>query len=143
MFYFDNSNILNDQLWTAATGKWDQGALGHQSYVADPNSSLTATFNQCALCANTILLAYTNQNGTIRVGNLTTTGWQTSSLGIASTKGSDLGITPFYRAGVKDEFKLYYQRASDENLVLAAWTPATNNNGGKFALFACDSFEPD
>ena len=117
--------------YTALTGKWNLGALSDQGYTAMPNSSLTAMYNQCKLCANTTIIAFQDENGFVQIGNSTSGGWTLTQLGPAldPEMGTGLALQPFYRNGLEDQINLFHQK-SDLNMSLASWKPAFINNGG-------------
>ena len=96
-----------------------------------PNSSLTAMYNQCKLCANTTIIAFQDENGFVQIGNLTSGGWTLTQLGpaLAPEMGTGLALQPFYLNGSEDQINLFHQK-SDLNLSLASWKPASENNGG-------------
>ena len=48
VYYLDSNNIVRDQIWNAIAGQWSSGALAYQNYTTTQNSSLTATYDQCA-----------------------------------------------------------------------------------------------
>ena len=88
-------------------------------------------FNQCAMCANTTLLAFQAPDLDVQFCNFTSSGWQISSLGLTAAEGSGLSIAPFHYSWLKDQINLYYQRKTDGWLTLASLVPASLNNGGK------------
>ena len=131
VFYLDANNLIHDMSYTPSTGKWNSGALSDQRYIAMPNSSLTAMYNQCKLCANTTIIAFQDENGFVQIGNFTSDGWTLTQLGPAldPEMGTGLALQPFYLNGSEDQINLYHQK-SDLNMSLASWKPAFTNNGG-------------
>lgn len=85
-------------------------------------------YNQCGLCANTMIIAFQDTNGFIQIGNLTTGGWVLTQLGPALDPGIGTGLAlhPFYLNGSADQINLYHQR-SDLNMSLASWKPSLIN----------------
>lgn len=96
-----------------------------------PNSSLAAMYNQCPLCANTTIIAFQDKNGSVQVGNLTSSGWTLTQLGPALDPeiGTGLALQPFNVPGSEDQINLYHQK-SNLSMSLASWIPAGLNNGG-------------
>jgi hypothetical protein len=99
------------------------------NYVTHPSSTLSAMYNQCALCSNTVLLAYQDINEIIQVANQTSSGWTLTQLNLGPVTGTGLALHPFFRAGFEDQINLFYQKSS-LNTALASWIPAALNNGG-------------
>ncbi|MCJ1228038.1 hypothetical protein MMC12_004698 [Toensbergia leucococca] len=130
VFYLDISNVIHNIAYTAATGRWNSGALSGQGYTAMSNSSLAAMHNQCTRCANTTIIAFQDENGLVQIGNLTSTGWTLTQLGSAldPEMGTGLALQPFYRNGSEDQINLFHQK-SNLNMSLASWKPAPYNNG--------------
>ncbi|KAL9036679.1 MAG: hypothetical protein Q9214_006029, partial [Letrouitia sp. 1 TL-2023] len=127
IFYLDVGNLIHDIIYTPVNGtegNWTSGSLSDQGYIAMPNSSLTAMYNQCTLCANTTMIAFQDKNGFVQFGNLTAHGWTLTQLGVAldPKKGTGLALQPFYRPGAEDQINIYYQK-SYHNLSLACWKP--------------------
>lgn len=96
-----------------------------------PNSSLSAMYDSCSLCANTTLIAFQDENGFVQIGNLTSDGWTLTQLGqqLEPELGTGLALLPVYHSNLKDQINLYYQKSS-LNLALAALYPASGRNGG-------------
>ena len=95
-----------------------------------PNSSLTAMYSQCNLCANTTIIAFQDENGLVQIGNLASGGWTLTQLGPAldPDMGAELILQLFYLNRSEDQINLYYKK-SDLNMSLASWKPAFENNG--------------
>ena len=120
MFYLDANNLIHDNSYNSSTGKWDLGALSYQGYTAMPNSSLTAIYNQCKLCANTTIIAFQDENGFVQIGNLTSGGWTLTQLGPAlrPEMGTGLALQPFYRNGLEDQINLFHQQSNLTSFLL-------------------------
>lgn len=130
VFYLDVNNIIHDISYSLSSGKWNMGTLSDERYTTMPNSSLTAMYNQCRLCANTTIIAFQDKNGFVQIGNHTSGGWTLTQLGPAlePQMGTGLALQPFYRNGAADQINLYYQK-SNLNMSLASWKAASVNNG--------------
>ena len=87
-----------------------------------PNSSLSAMYHWCRLCANTTIIAFQDKNGFVQIGNHTSRGWTLNQLGqdLEPVMGTGLALQPFYRSGWLDQINLYHQK-SLLNLSLASW----------------------
>lgn len=121
VFYLNNSDVIHDVSYTASTG-WTSGRLADRGYTSMPNSSISAMYNQCRLCANTTIIAFQDTNGFFQIGNLTSDGWTLEQLGpdLEPEIGTALALQPFYRSGSEDRINLYYQK-SNLNMSLAGW----------------------
>ena len=124
------NNLIHDAIYNVSVLEWSPGVLSNNGYRAMPNSSLSAMYNQCRLCANTTIIAFQDENGFVQIGNLTTAGWTLTQLGSAldPIMGTGLALQPFYRTGLQDQVNLYHQK-SDLTMSLACWQPAPMNNG--------------
>lgn len=138
MFNLDVGNRIHDIVFTQVPGnegQWASEFLSDQGYIAMSNSSLTAMYNQCTLCANTTIIAFQNTNGYVQFGNRTTYGWNLTQLSVALDPqiGTGLALQPFYRQGTADQINMYYQKSYD-NMSLASWKPAmpSESNEGEF-----------
>lgn len=91
------------------------------------NSSLSAMYNWCELCANTIIIAFQDENGFVKIGNFTSDGWTLKALGqdLNPALGTGLALQPFYRSGLADQINLYYQK-SVLNMALASRPGSAN-----------------
>lgn len=134
IFYLDNSNIIHDASYTPSTGKWNSGVLSDQGYTAMPNSSLSAMYNQCKLCANTTIIAFQDVNGFVQLGIFTSNGWTLKQLGPALEPqlGTGLALQPYYFNG-SENVSLYYQK-SNLSLSLAVWARPSQYNDGLSAI---------
>ncbi|MCJ1465170.1 hypothetical protein MMC07_003786 [Pseudocyphellaria aurata] len=131
IFYLDVNNLIHDSTYTASTGSWTAGTLSDHKYTAMSNSSLTAMYNWCRLCANTTIIAFQDENGFVQIGNHTSNGWTLNQLGqvLAPESGTGLALQPFYRVGEADQINLYYQK-SVLNMALASWQSNLRNGDG-------------
>ena len=100
-----------------------------------PNSSLAIMYHQCEYCANVTIIAFQDENGRLKIGNLTSTGWTLTILdGLYGPSGptplplpgTGLAFCPNYIPGLQDRIDLYYQ-TSWGNISLASWTPINSN----------------
>lgn len=93
------------------------------------NSSLSALYDQCRLCANTTLIAFQDENGYVQIGNFTSAGWTLTQLGAAlrPIMGTGLALQTFYRKGLRDQINLYHQK-SNFKIGLACWEVALIDN---------------
>ena len=135
VFYLNDSDIIHDVNYTPSTDNWTSGTLADQGYTAMPNSSLSAMYNQCELCANTTIIAFQDMNGFVQISNLTSDGWTLVQLGpdLDPEIGTALALQPFYRSGLEDQINLYYQK-SNLNMSLASWQPVSQGSHGLFAV---------
>lgn len=101
-----------------------------------PNSSLSAMYNWCILCANTTLIAFQDENGFVQIGNLTLDGWTLKQWGqgLKPVLGTGLALHPFYRHDSIDQINLYYQN-SNLNMVLSIWNTGSENQRGLSIIF--------
>lgn len=127
------NNLIHDVVYTDTTRTWTSGILPSQGYAAMSNSSLSAMYNQCKLCANTTVIAFQDKNGFVQIGNFTSSGWSLTQLdqSLNPIMGTGLALQPFYRAGMEDQINLYHQK-SGLNMGLASWKPALANSNGPF-----------
>ncbi len=130
MFYLDSNNRIHDSIYNSSTDTWNAGTISAQGYSTMPNSSLSAMYNQCQLCANTTIVAFQDSNGFVQVANLTSSGWILTQVNLNPHLGTGLALQPFYLAGLEDQINLYHQKL-DLYLSLASWKPAAKNNGGE------------
>ena len=129
IFYMDSNNLIHDIIWD---GSWTPGVISAKGYIAAPNSSLSAMYNQCRFCANTTILAYQDANNFIQIANRTKSGWQTTQLLINQIENTGLALQPYYWAGLEDQIDLYYQR-KDLRMAMASWKPFSLTSRGKLA----------
>ena len=115
------NNLIHDISYTDLTGSWTSGTLSAQGYTAMPNSTLSAMYNWCGLCANTTIIAFQDKNGFVQIGNYESGDWTLKQLGqdLQPQLGTGLALQPFYRRGLRDQVNLYYQK-SNLNLALAS-----------------------
>lgn len=101
------------------------------------NSSLSAMYNWCSLCANTTIIAFQDENGFVQIGNSTSGGWTLTQLGqdLEPALGTGLALQPFYRTGQVDQVNLYYQK-SFLNLSLASTDLGSTQGGWSTILHA-------
>ncbi|MCJ1470977.1 hypothetical protein MMC07_009625 [Pseudocyphellaria aurata] len=67
VFYLDVNNLIHDISYSASTGNYTAGTLSAQGYTTMPNSSLSATYDWCSLCANnTTIIAFQDEHGVVR-----------------------------------------------------------------------------
>jgi len=128
VFYVDANYVIHDIKYNFSMESWSAGTISSQGYTTCPNSSLSAMYNQCSLCANTKIVAFQDENGFVQVANLTTGGWTLTQVNLDPLIGTGLALQPFYRLGLEDQINLYHQKA-DLNMSLASWKPAQVNNG--------------
>ncbi|KUJ24686.1 uncharacterized protein LY89DRAFT_713478 [Mollisia scopiformis] len=128
VYYTDNNYLLQDIIYNSTTNEWNSGTISGSNYITHPNSSLSATYNQCRRCANTTIVAYQDINGFVQVANLTSSGWTLTQLKFDAYTGTGLALQPFYRAGSQDQINLYHQ-TSDLNITLGSWDPTLSNTG--------------
>jgi hypothetical protein len=131
VFYVDANYVIHDIQYNFSMESWSAGTISSQGYTICPNSSLSAMYNQCSLCANTKIVAFQDENGFVQVANLTTGGWTLTQVNLDPLMGTGLALQPFYRLGLEDQINLYHQKA-DLNMSLASWKPAQVNNGGEY-----------
>jgi hypothetical protein len=90
-------------------------------------------YNWCALCANTTLIAFQDENGLVQIGNFSASGgWNLTQLdaSLDPLPGTGLALHPFYRQGLEDQINLFHQKSSTLDMALASWKPAAANGGG-------------
>ncbi|MCJ1429008.1 hypothetical protein MMC29_006921 [Sticta canariensis] len=131
LFYLDVNNLIHDITYTDSTGNWTPGTLSAQGYTTMPNSSLSAMYHWCRLCANTTIIAFQDKNGFVQIGNHTSRGWTLNQLGqdLEPVMGTGLALQPFYRSGWLDQINLYHQK-SLLNLSLASWNTVRQEVNG-------------
>ncbi|KAL9624163.1 MAG: hypothetical protein Q9160_001685 [Pyrenula sp. 1 TL-2023] len=140
VFYLDENNTPSDIIYSASTGQWMPGSLAAQAHIAMPNSSLSAMYNWCELCANTTIIAFQDENGAVKIGNFSSsaanngsnsTSWTVTQLQqeLDPTSGTALSLQPFYRGGMEDQINLYHQKSTGLEMALTCWRPAAMNNG--------------
>lgn len=129
VLYIDSNNLIHNVVYNSATDRWTEGDLSREKYITSINASLPALYHQCALCANTTIIAYQDVNSFVQVGNRTSNGWTVKQV-LNPVNRTGLALQPFYREGIVDQINLYHQK-SNLNLSLACWTPPEVNNGGK------------
>ena len=132
MFYLDQDNVVHDLHYSASTGNWAKGTLSEQRSVALSNSSLTALYDWCSTCGNTIIVAFQADDGSSRIGNLTADGWIVGSPGLAlqpPLPGTGLALYAFFSSGRRDQMNLFYQR-QNLGLAFAYYVPPKKNKTG-------------
>ncbi|MCJ1463707.1 hypothetical protein MMC07_002316 [Pseudocyphellaria aurata] len=139
IFYLDANNVLHDISYTASTGNYTSGTLSDQGYTTLPNSSLSATYDWCRLCANTTIIAFQDERGFLRIGNYTSGGWtlrQPADQSFNPEMGTGLALQQSPINDVMYSINLFYQNSeSGPNMALASWSPnfqAGADNGWLF-----------
>jgi hypothetical protein len=127
----DSNSLIHDVYYNFTASAWQSGVISAREYTALSNSSITAMYNQCALCANTILVAYQDSNGFIQIANKTATGWVLTQVDLEVTQGTGLALHPFFKRGRADQINLYHQK-SYLNLSLASYKDPQSNGGCKY-----------
>lgn len=126
VYYTDENHVLHDLVYNSTARVWNEGTISEENYVTFPNSSITAMYNQCLLCANTTFVVYQDINGFVQMANLTSSGWILTQLDLNATLGTGLAIQPFYHTGEADQINLYYQ-TSTLLITLASWHPVLSS----------------
>jgi hypothetical protein len=106
--------------YNATSKGFGAGILRDRQYKSMSNGSLAAMYDECDLCGNTPLVAFQDQNGFVQIGNYSanSNGWSLTGLGPENDPlpGTALAMRPNYRAGLRDQIDLHYQRTSDLDL---------------------------
>jgi hypothetical protein len=131
VFYVDANYLIHDIQYNFVMKSWSAGTISSKGYTTSPNSSLSAMYNQCGLCANTTIVAFQDVNGFVQVANLTAGGWTLTQVNLDPLIGTGLALQPFYKSGFEDQINLYHQKA-DLIMSLASWKSAQANNGGEY-----------
>lgn len=131
MFYIHNfDGKIHDSIYKSSTGQWAPGILSNQNYTAMPNSSLTAVYYQCTLCANAIIISYQDEKGFVQIANFTSAGWTLTQLGpdLDPLSGTGLALLQYRDPSLQDDINLFHQK-SNLNMSVAWWRP-----NGKISL---------
>jgi hypothetical protein len=126
LYYLDSDNVVNDIVYNATSKGFGRGILGDRQYKSMSNGSLAALYDQCDVCgsSNNPLFAFQDKNGFIQIGNYSkTTGWGLTQLGPENDPlpGTALAMRPNYRAGLRDQIDLHYQRISNLDLTQVSY----------------------
>lgn len=95
---------------------------------------MTAMMNQCALCSNTTLIAFQDQNWNMQVANLTSNGWSLTQLSLDPIKRTGFALQHFYINNSEDQINLYHQK-SNNDIALASRRPGADKAGRKNLYF--------
>ena len=98
-------------------------------------------YNQCALCSNTSLVVFQDQNNTVQVGNLTATGWTLAPLHIDPAEKTGLALAPFYIEGQPDQVELWHQKQNG-SLAKASWSQEQQSWNPTLELYPSISLPP-
>ncbi|MCJ1425452.1 hypothetical protein MMC29_003351 [Sticta canariensis] len=142
LFYLDVNNLVHDIIYTGSTGNWTSGILSTKGHNTMPNSSLSATYQWCPLCANSTIIAFQDENGFVQIGNFTSGAWTFNQLGQALAPVTGTGLALYYGglySGEDNHIDLYYQK-SNLNMSLASWNPV-HQEVNRWSLNAKD-FDP-
>ena len=115
------NNLVHDIIYTGSTGDWSAGTVSVNGYTTMPNSSLSAMYNWCRLCANNTIIAFQDENGFVQIGNHTSRGWNLNQLGPALKPVMGTGLALHY-TGEEYQINLFYQK-SFLNLSMACFNP--------------------
>ncbi|MCJ1466787.1 hypothetical protein MMC07_005407 [Pseudocyphellaria aurata] len=134
IFYLDVNNLIHDIFCPVSTGNCTSGTLSAQGYIAMSNSSLSAMYYWCSLCANTTIIAFQDENGFVQIGNFTSGGWTLHQLGqdLEPNIGTGLALQQFNH--VMYGINLFYQN-SGLNMSLATWDPTIKAGADNGWLF--------
>jgi hypothetical protein len=119
VYYLNDKNIVNDLVYNTTSKGFGRGILGDRLYKSISNGSLAALYDQCELCGNHPLFAFQDENGFVQIGNYSKSdGWSLTQLGSENDPlpGTALAMRPNYRAGLRDQIDLHYQRISNLGL---------------------------
>ncbi|KAF8852319.1 hypothetical protein BDZ45DRAFT_695169 [Acephala macrosclerotiorum] len=153
VYYTDENYLVHDLVYNSTTHKWAQGAISAENYITHPNSSLTAMYNQCQLCANTTIVAYQDINGFVQIANYTLLQCLPKE-GMNSSQATEqilplntqrrcasLALHPFMRANQWDQINLYYQQ-STLNISLACQFPGNSGtSANNYWSNACQTYD--
>ncbi|MCJ1467254.1 hypothetical protein MMC07_005878 [Pseudocyphellaria aurata] len=122
IFYLDVNNIINDISCTGSTGYCTSGTLSAQRYITMSNSSLSAMFHWCSLCANATIITFQDESGFVQIGNFTSGNWTLRKLdqSLEPEMGTGLALAWFPSDALTETINLYYQR-SNLSMALATW----------------------
>lgn len=124
VYYLDNDNIVNDIVYNATSKGFGRGILGDRRYKSMSNGSLAALYDQCELCGSHPLFAFQDESGFVQIGNYSKSGgWELTQLGPENDPlpGTALAMRPNYRAGLRDQIDLHYQRISNLDLTQVSY----------------------
>jgi hypothetical protein len=127
VYYLDNNNVVNDIVYNPQSRIFVPGILSDRQYKSLANGSLTALYDQCESCGNTPLFAFQDDNGFVQIGNYSRSGgWTLTQLGSENDPlpGTALAMRPNYRAGLRDQIDLHYQRTSNLDLTQVSYRDA-------------------
>ncbi|MCJ1465115.1 hypothetical protein MMC07_003731 [Pseudocyphellaria aurata] len=122
IYYLDVNNLIHDISCTASTANCTSGTLSAQGYTAMPNSSLSATYDWCSVCANNTIIVFQDEGGSVQIGNFTPDGWTLQQLGqsLEPEMGTGLALVHSHYGSFNHGINLYYQKSA-LNMALAHW----------------------
>lgn len=108
------------------TDSWVEGELSNKKYITSSDGSVAVMYYQCAVCTNTTIIAYQDDNGFVQIVNKTSTDWISTQINLNPINNTGLALQLFPQANVN----LYYQE-SNLSLSSAWWIPSGLANRGK------------
>ncbi|KUJ21212.1 uncharacterized protein LY89DRAFT_609731 [Mollisia scopiformis] len=130
VFYTDNNEVLHDLIYNSTSQKWNQGIISQKNYKAYPNSTMSAMYNQCRLCSNTLFMTFQDQNGFVQMAKFQDSGWTSSQLDVDPVLRTGLALLPSYKANRTDNIMLFHQKSSLA-ISLANWDSVSGWNFSK------------
>lgn len=129
--YTDSNNLIHNVVYNSTSNHWVEGDFSNQKFISSPDSSLSVTYNQCASCENSTIIAYQDINGFVQIGVQTSARWRVKHFNLHSIVNTGLALKTNQdsESSAVGAF-LVYQR-SDLNISAVWWRTTDEDIRGK------------